>query len=110
MSRDELVRDVARHTDVRVDVVRLVIDGMVDVAAASIINDGVFTIRDLFRVDSHMWPASRSGLGMVVPASSRMVVGLSASIRRTRKVRLATGRPVTPATWRDVDPGQHRDP
>lgn len=87
MKYGELIDEISRHCDVRIDVVREVMDAFVDVAVEQIVNNGKFTVPRLFRVKRFLHSGSDSqALGLKeVPERYRLSVSLSGTLRNIAK-------------------------
>lgn len=104
-SKRDLVQRVARHVNIRVDVVEDVLNGLIDVSMEEVVNKGEFGISDLFMVEARDWAGYKVG-DSVVPSRPRLVVTLAKKVKALWKFRWdvldgETGI-INKDNWRDV--------
>lgn len=107
----DFIKRVSHHTNIRADVVEMILDGIVDVAIEDIVNTGEFGLRQLFDVSAAEWGGYNIG-DQKVNSHLRLKITLSSTVRDLWKARFsdfggAVGR-ITKDNWREVLRGRRR--
>lgn len=102
-TRNELVSAISKDADVRVDVVKDVLDSFINVAIEEIANKGTFNIKNFVKISSYPWAGYTAGRGYEVPKHYRLSVKLAASVRNLFKLKNEDPElEITRSNWRDV--------
>lgn len=97
-----LVSEVSKHTQIRRDVVELVVRGVIDIIASDIANKGGARIPFVLTVKNYEHQGHKNGIGGTeIKPSDRLAVKISYGIRRLWKRHNEEGLEITPNNWRD---------
>lgn len=110
LTKDELIRTIASESQVRREVVALVLEKLTDVAIEEIVNKGSFRLENLFTVTEHevknlVVPKGKGSPGGVIPATTRLSTKLSITVRKLYKLQKefpASPGIVNRDSWRDA--------
>lgn len=104
LTRNELVARISAHKNVRQDLVREVIEGLIDVATEEIVNRGTFVLRELVLFESKPWGGYKMGDGVEVPQHKRLVVKVPQSLRVLFKLNSKSHgqADITKDNWRKI--------
>lgn len=106
ITRKEFIEKVSIHTDFRGDIVEMILDGITDVIIEEIVNNGKFSLKQLFFVTSAEWRAYKITEGAEIPKTVRLRVALSETIRELWKIRHSVfggdKDKITKDNWREV--------
>lgn len=83
----DLVKAVSEHTNIRADIVEIILDGFVDVAVEDLMNKGEFSLQSLFNVKSHDWGEYTFGDGQVSPPKKRLKIRLAHKLHELWKIK-----------------------
>ena len=102
----ELIKKISQHTDIRADVVAIILDGFIDVVIEEIVNEGDFGLRQLFEVSSAEWGSYSINSKHKVAKHTRLKISLSYAVRELWKARFSefNGEKghITKDNWRDI--------
>lgn len=87
--RKSLIQRVSKHTDIRTDVVEIILNGFIDIAVEDIVNEGSFGIRQLFEISSAEWNGYAINSSEIVPKHVRLKIKLSRAVRELWKARFS---------------------
>ena len=101
----DFIKRVSHHTNIRADVVEIILEGIIDVAIEEIVNSGEFNLRQLLEVSSAEWGGYSIG-DQEVKSHRRLKITLSSSVRELWKARFSDfggsiGK-ITKDNWRDI--------
>lgn len=102
----ELIKKISQHTDIRADVVAIILDGFIDVVIEEIVNEGEFGLRQLFEVSSAEWGSYSINSKHKVAKHRRLKISLSHAVRELWKARFSefNGEKghITKDNWQEV--------
>lgn len=104
-NKRKFIQRIAEHTNIRTDVVEIILNGIIDVGIEEIVNTGELQIRQLFDVSSAEWGGYNIG-AQKVKSHSRLKITLSNTVRELWKTRHNTYNgdtvSITKDNWREI--------
>lgn len=102
----ELAKNISHHTDIRLDVVEIILNGAIDVIMEEIVNEGEFEIKQLFTVSNAEWGSYTINGTQKVPKHFRLKIALNRAVKtlwKTRHSRFNGEKGhITKDNWRDI--------
>lgn len=116
--KKDFVKKVAQHTQIKVDIVELILDGMVDVIIDEVIHKGKFRFDKIFEIRSkkfkgYMIRGSFSGDNYVpstLRLTSKVLPTLKDLFRDREEIMSDSGMDITKESWRYLYKKYYTDP
>lgn|SRR5699024_711427 len=103
LKRREVISEISKEADVRIDVVEDVLEAFGNIAIEEIANKGSFSIKSVLSVTSSEWGAYTAGKDYKVPKHRRLLVRISRPLRELHKRKVANpDLEITRNNWREV--------
>jgi len=81
------IKKISEHSNIRQDVVEMIVNSMLDVMVEEIINEGKFSFLGLIHIKSKEWKGYSFGKGQKIDNHQRLTISLSKHLKELWKIR-----------------------